>query len=377
MNPRIHICAALLGLGMSSASLADFYVYEIDSMDVTDLGTLGGDEALALDINDKSEIVGWSRLGLGIPHGFLYRNSTMTDITTGAGFLAAYPHGINNNTQIVGQYQVPRPEGSGTYPKAFYWSNGEFHVIDPFERASKATSINNFGQIAGSIHGPGGSDSCGGLHAVYWPSAYSTAVSLYCTYFEAADALTAADINDSTTIVGMVTTTSWRLSDGTIWSLPLGTLCEIIASGVNDTGVVVGAGSGCNTGAYQAIYWSNVNANPKVLGVMSGGDFSDANEVNNQNFVAGYSQKAVGRLLTIKDRAFLWHAHFGMQELPVLNGVFTECRAKSLNNRNASTGLVQVVGYCTNAAGKLRAVRWDVVVSKRVTYTPPVEGPIP
>ena len=75
------------------------------------------------------------------------------------------------------------------------------------------------------------------------------------------------------------------------------------------------------------------------------------------------------------DAGFLFHRDFGMYALPrpafaIWNG---HCRARALNERNATNGVIQVVGTCDTAYGT-RAVRWDVTVALRSTI-PPGTGP--
>jgi len=122
----------------------------------------------------------------------------------------------------------------------------------------------------------------------------------------------------------------------------------------------------------QAIIWDGVSANSKFIGVLGGGSASAAYEINNDRFVAGHSEKRVliGSLATgIRNRAFIWHSHFGMYELPLAPGS-THCYARSLNNRT-STGAIQVVGHCT-VSGKNKAVRWTVLTSTYVHGIPPL-----
>src|SRR5262245_17507323 len=59
--------------------------FVVDSVQVTDLGTLGGAQSSALDINDRGEIVGWAATTQGIQHAFLYSNGSMIDIGSAFG----------------------------------------------------------------------------------------------------------------------------------------------------------------------------------------------------------------------------------------------------------------------------------------------------
>jgi probable HAF family extracellular repeat protein len=96
---------------------------------LTDLGTLGGDNASGLWINDSGEVVGYADLppnppgctGLACIHnGFLWRHGVMTDL----GTIGADPCGralsINSRGQVVG---ATSPCG-GQFAHGFLWENG-------------------------------------------------------------------------------------------------------------------------------------------------------------------------------------------------------------------------------------------------------------
>ena len=72
------------------------------------LGSLGGNESVATDINDKGQIVGWSESGGRYPQvAFVWQNGQMFDlnrITEGAGGKKwiQIASGINDEGHIVG-----------------------------------------------------------------------------------------------------------------------------------------------------------------------------------------------------------------------------------------------------------------------------------
>lgn len=75
---------------------------------MTDLGTLGGPEALAQLVNNGGEVAGWSMIDSPIPiqHLFLWKNGKMRDLGNLGGTGAILIYGLNNRGQIVGQMNV-------------------------------------------------------------------------------------------------------------------------------------------------------------------------------------------------------------------------------------------------------------------------------
>jgi probable HAF family extracellular repeat protein len=67
-----------------------------------DLGTLGGTNSSALDINDSGQVVGSSYNSSGQTHAFLYQNGAMTDLGTLGGTNSS-AYAINDSGQVVGQ----------------------------------------------------------------------------------------------------------------------------------------------------------------------------------------------------------------------------------------------------------------------------------
>ena len=120
------------------------------------------------------------------------------------------------------------------------------------------------------------------------------------------------------------------------------------------------------------------------LGVLSGGNVSEAFEINEQKMVVGGSERHYSWTggSSMRTAGFIWHPDFGMRQLPALenkgqpssSGIFgfvlvpSSCYAYSLNNRKSS-GLVVAVGECT-VNGVKHAVRWDIQVNATSTSLP-------
>jgi probable HAF family extracellular repeat protein len=129
------------------------------------------------------------------------------------------------------------------------------------------------------------------------------------------------------------------------------------ANGISNTGWIAATYdvriSGVST--TRAIVWNGTSVNSINLEVLPSGSRSAAHDVNDLGFVVGYSNRA-GH----PNRAFIWHKHMGMVELPPLHTA-GECQAHAINDSRRQD-LQQVAGFCVNAAGNRRAVRWDVMV---------------
>ena len=129
-----------------------------------DLGTLGGAQSIANDINNVGQVVGWSNPPdvldpVGTRHAFLWSASSgMQDLgTLGGGSSSAYD--VNNAGQVV-----------GTSYRSFLWStttgmqdlnsllptnSGWFLAGDGYSEQIPPISINETGQIVGSNDPPG------------------------------------------------------------------------------------------------------------------------------------------------------------------------------------------------------------------------------
>jgi probable HAF family extracellular repeat protein len=365
------------------AARAQTYVYELESISAPiELGPDGDAISVANDVNDAGNVVGWAQVSRGTPYGFLYRYGAMQDITSPFGSFGAYANGINNNGEVVGHYV-----GGGT--RAFYWHDStQLLTLNAGEDPpthSEARAINDYGRIVGHTRDPGNcnsqSTSYGG-YGVEWEHAYAPRHVVRCPG-AASDSAHAYDVNNAAAIVGLdkpPTAKAWIWSgDSKVLPLALWSTCHSEAKGINESGTVVGSAFfECGPSLY-AILWSGTPLKAKSLGALPGGDESEAREINDQAFVAGYSEAQIytgGLSFVRRDRGFIWHAHFGMKALPILPGTDANanCQANSLNNRSLFTENFYVVGYCTNAAGKMRAVRWIVKTKKKaLPDTPPVQ----
>jgi len=75
---------------------------------MTDLGTLGGGNSFARDVNSFGQVVGSSQTIGGESHATIWNGGTPIDLNTkvaglGPDWVLAYGYGINDLDQIVGQ----------------------------------------------------------------------------------------------------------------------------------------------------------------------------------------------------------------------------------------------------------------------------------
>jgi probable HAF family extracellular repeat protein len=359
--------------------------YFISDVQVVDLGTMGGEESVASDINDQGEIVGWSHVQQGWRHAFLWRNGSMEDITPYEQYTAE-ARGINNLTQVVGYLQ--HPAGETTF--GFYWdARVSMHLLDSAytdvasigwcASGSDAKAINDSGVITGVRIGGCGPPVPFADRAARWTS-WSALWQELVPLGPSGKENYAYNINSAGTIVGWnkngdYPTAGFDWSAGVYGEVPFPAVVapvlpepgQMKAYGINDSGAIVGVVTLRHTPPLdetttRAFYWNGKSPQASLLSPIGDAGLSAAFEVNDNNFSVGYRDN--------RDRwAVVWHAHFGGHALPVPPGpdvgsmaLGKHCEALAVNNRNAS-GLVQAVGYC-KIGGDRHAVLWNITTLK-------------
>lgn len=111
---------------------------------IVDLGTLGGQETIAADINEAGDIVGTSTLANGSRRAFLYRSGRMTDLGTLAGDDGSSAVAINNLGQVAGSSGL---SASGV-SRIFTYDDGRMsEAALPFGAAHRVRDINDAGDV--------------------------------------------------------------------------------------------------------------------------------------------------------------------------------------------------------------------------------------
>jgi probable HAF family extracellular repeat protein len=123
----------------------------------TPLGTLGGTQSAANDINDSGVVVGWANLANGKQHAFKW-DGAITDLDAGINY-ATVAEAVNNSGDVAGWATT-----SGQY-RSRYWPNGGSGQNLFGTANSKALGIDNSGDIVGvRINATSGSPDLG----YYW-----------------------------------------------------------------------------------------------------------------------------------------------------------------------------------------------------------------
>jgi probable HAF family extracellular repeat protein len=159
-----------------------------------------------------------------------------------------------------------------------------------------------------------------------------------------------ADINDQMVVAGTVQAErDLRFTHAFRWANHTMELLESLGGpystglAINTGGVVAGSAQASN-GARHAAIWRAKQ--PRDLGLLGGGDYSSARDINDRGDVAGEANMVPQG----KPQAFVWHAG-KMQQLPALPGG-TTCSAQAINNGGV------IIGACDLPNGLGHGVIW-------------------
>jgi probable HAF family extracellular repeat protein len=218
-----------------------------------DLGTLGGPDAFAIDINDRGQILGVSFTNAtpepttGVPtfDGFLWENGKMTDIPDPLGGTQVSPFYLSNKGQVLGSVNLTGDNfEQARHP--FLWENGVFTDLGTFGGTiGDANKINDAGQIVGDATFADGRD-----HAAIWQNGMIFDLGTV----GSDDCSGGLDINSLGQVVGFSAACDGSTFRAILWEkggpmVDLNTLISsdsgiyvFIATNINDRGEIAGSG---------------------------------------------------------------------------------------------------------------------------------------
>lgn len=132
--------------GYAYTASGDLHAAVYENNQWSDLGTVAGNESLAISINDSGDVVGTTSISDSSTdfHAFLYQNGRMRDIQPPNLVGLSRPWAINKSGQVV-----MSAEQTGGPWRLIIYQNGEWKDISPVQTDCFAHAMNDRGDIVG------------------------------------------------------------------------------------------------------------------------------------------------------------------------------------------------------------------------------------
>ncbi|MDX1413833.1 MAG: hypothetical protein R3293_06555 [Candidatus Promineifilaceae bacterium] len=341
---------------------------------ISDLGTLGGPESYATDINNEGQIIGNSTISDGGPSkAFLWEEGTMISLTVSTA-VTTHAYAINDLGWVAGAAVSGENEAQNQWP--IIWANDTYTQLATIsETMGTARAVNELGLIAGN------SISESNNHLFIWQdSALSNSVPI-------SDGIAWVNgINESNQLVGYIHDLQGK-DQAFLWATgtftPLGSLggTSSIAHEINDLDQIVGSSYLSDEITSHAFLWENGSMTD--LGTLANvsSEGSQALGVNNEGVIVGSAQ--VGQ----EHHAVIWKNDqiYDLNDLiPAESGWDLLQKAESINDQGwiAGTGLIEghSHAFLLRPSPPLLPVYLPIVTAPESTPTPtltPTPTPTP
>lgn len=301
---------------------------------VTDLGTLGtGNLSVANGINNTGEVVGYTDVTVGLPHGFRWSGGVMTDLGVESGGDDSVAQAVNDAGQIAGT--ADRQSGGYGYPVR--WSASGV-LTDLGGSVTNELGVGNAIDPAGRVAGgqrPANSEGS--------PVAELYDANGAPTYLgNPPDSLNAATgINAVDQVVGSPAFV-WKA--GTLTSLPAlpgAPAGDAGATAISISGQIAGWSATAGTsGAQDAVVWSGAGGTVTDLGTIGSIAYNQANAINAAGQVVGTADPHCSPCAT----PVAWLHDPGATALTDLNTLIPSGSGWTLEQANGINDRGQIVG---------------------------------
>jgi probable HAF family extracellular repeat protein len=300
----LSVVLPLVSAGLTSASA---YAGPPVPYSISDLGTLGGTHSVAYAINERGEVVGGSGLrGDTATHSFLYRNRVMADIAplNSGDVQTAGPTSINSDGVIASGVVV----GGIYFPALLDSASGGITVLGSLGGITGgtfngvATAVNERGEAAGYSY----VDTTYAHAFVYRHGVLMDIGAL------GSGSSYATGMNDTGTVVGGSSDEPFGVEhpfiyvDGVMIEInPFnGPNNEGVAEAINNRGQAVGGALSADGTAFRGFVYADERA--RDLGVLPGGRNSWALNINDPGQIVGIADRPyVARCWDSRRRAYV------------------------------------------------------------------------